>query len=657
MFFKRFANSIWMARWCAAVLAVGAFMLYRTTLHPGFAPGAPASMSAIVLGLQPAPDHQWLLWRLVGRMVSLLPYGSLSVRLNLMSAVFGAASVALLFALVRALLLIVAFRASILASVRRKHAGVVAGLVSALALGASVPFWLAATRSLPHTFEIFLILVCCWLLVRTAVSCHEMPLALAGGLIGLSMLEWQTGLILALPLCFFAWRAMGMGLLGDARGFVALFGGIALGLLLYLLLDWTAGRLLGSGDLVRGSFVSPLRSLVVNLKQLYGLTLRGGWRNDPRMLSVISFVVMPWLATVALAIWRTDDRASSSGGLLMLALAGTTLIALVGVTISPWGAYRVIGEQGLPYRDLPCTVYLLVALVAGYLAGQGCLLARGRCWPEFKKRGRRMFDREEHDSGDVADSAVGRLAVWFTVLLCLTMAFINFDEVRSNREPLSRLLARKVVARMSPDRHWLVSGTPRLNTLVKLYAYESRHAIKTIDDSIENVTPAMLEHARRVIFDDPAFDGLDKTRLQSALATNAHVFLETWVALDRDAPRKLFVLTPDTFWAATGLRTLPEVVGYGGLRPEEQPDLERLLAEHEAFWDRVDRMPPAGMRAPAWMRGHRSMMRQQVHDVGARLAARFAEQGESDKADAILGRMRRLREEPRGRRRILPPES
>ncbi|MDD5704968.1 MAG: DUF2723 domain-containing protein [Kiritimatiellae bacterium] len=629
-------NSRQTARWLTLGVALAAFLVYRATLHPAFFPGESSRWVAIFLGIESFAKPQYLLWRLVGAAAAHLPLGILPDRMNLLSAVAGACCIALLFAIVRSVTLLLCFHATTLSARRRKHAGVLAGLVAGAALGTSVPFWLAATRCMPQTFELLLLLMMGWLLVRTATSGSEAYVALFGFLLGISVLEWDTGLRMSPLMLFLAWRALRMGQMCDARGYAALAGGVMTGVLAYLLVAWLGSQW---GWLAPGSFISPLRGLVTMGKAQYTLVVRGGWRSDPRMLAVMFFAVLPWLATCALAIWRSDRSATSSSGLLSLVLAGTTMVAAIGVTISPWGVYRTASDS-----ELPCTVYLLVALVAAHLAGNGCILAGGRCWPDMTNRRLRPPHGDDEIILSYADAAVGRLMFWFAAVLIAVMALVNAGEVRAWREPMASRVAVAVVQRV-PQQSWLVSDVP-VNRLIRLYARMAGRDVNLLNERTERISAGMLSRAQAKVSRHAAFAGLDQAALHNALATNAVTFVRTWMTIDPHVQDKLTVLSSASLWEESGLTAVPDAVLYRGARDRGAIDLDALLTSHEQVWQEIESLPPVGVRTPAWLRGQRAQLRQHLHDVGVRLAALLAGAGRGEEADAVIARMRRLREEP-----------
>lgn len=631
------ARSKRVARLLTLAVFVAALLVYRATLHPGVFPGESSRWTAVAMGIESHGQPNHLFWQLLAGFAARLPLGAPIFRLNMLPALCGALGVALLFAVVRSLLLIVAFTSTPLGARQRKRAAALAGAVAALALGASAPFWLAATRCLPQTFEVLLLLIMGWLLIMTATTCRETPLAAFGFLLGVSVLEWKGGLPAAPVMLFLAWRAMRMGLMADARGHVALISGVALGILAYLLLAWLGAQ----EGWVRqsGGFLAPLRDLIP-AKVPATEAAPGGRHGDLRLASTVCFALLPWLAACALSIWRSDRSLTSASGLLDLVLCGATAISLAGLTISPWGVCRAHEDV------LPCTAYLMVAMVAGYLAGDGALAAGGALWPQRRRRRRKTRPvADEETAGRHADAAAGRFLATAMLLLTLVAALLSHDEVRCWREPLAGRVAAEVTARLHPCGWLATDGS--IDRLVRIHARLAGRRVKIVNEHEESVSEAMQEHARRVIGQDPAFEGLAHATLQQALATNTLAFLETWLRLDPAVERKLLVYNNPALWERADLAAVPAVVAYRGARERREIALDALLADHDRFWTEVERLPALGPRAPWWLKGLRAGLRAHLHDVGARLAGCFAENGRSTEATAILERMRELKEEPR----------
>ncbi len=659
MTFGKLFNSRQRARILTGLVVCGVFLVYRSTLHPGFFPGESARQVAVALRKDSSVLHvrkgqaettdssslgkvtrrdreftfltRFRVWNLVGSLAAKMPLGTLPLRMNVLSALFGALSVGLLFASVRTLLLLFSFHVSPVASRRRKIAGGVAGLAAAAALGASAPFWLAATRCLPNTFEIFLLVLMGGLLIKAVVHHREWPISVFGILLGLSLFESEVGVSMAPLMLFFAVRAIRMGDLGAANGIVALVSGVTLGGAIYLMMNW-----LGLPGGASSSFLLPFREFSQSVRIVWSIVF-GGWLVDSLLLIILCFVVLPALAMIALVIWGDRDATGPSGGLLLLTLLGTVTIALTSSSISPWGAYRLMDGQ-----MLPCTLYLLNALIVGYLVGQGCLMAGGRFFPDVtrgKRRGPRVNAAESRDK----NAPLGRLLMGYVCVLLIGAGLFNLREVLDWREPLSGRVATEVVRRLE-GRRWVVSDGS-LDVLIRLHAQMAGKFVGLLNNETQG--RMMVEQVRRVILKDPAFSGVDGERLTEALReTNSVTFAQALMMCDPQVEKNVMVWTPAALWEPAKRAVVPDAVGYRGVVDVATVDWDAQIRSHVEFWDEVERFPALGPLAPAWLRGHRAKIREQLYEVGVRLADELALAGRREEAKSVLERATRIKEDP-----------
>ena len=153
-------------RWMGPCLGIAAFLAYVCTVCPGVPPGPFSSFVLDGAGLIPRSGPEYPLWRLLAWLVSRVGIGALAVRLNLLSAVFGALVVWLLYRITRDLLYMAVGSANGEVQKTDREAVLLGGLGSAAFLAASLPFWLASTRAHVATFDLFLLLVVVTVLLR-----------------------------------------------------------------------------------------------------------------------------------------------------------------------------------------------------------------------------------------------------------------------------------------------------------------------------------------------------------------------------------------------------------------------------------------------------------------------------------------------------------
>ena len=664
-------NSTWKARLLALLTGVIFFGVYFATLNKGFFPGEAARQASVVLRLEPGGSStqfrqveerasnalsdnanavslsvrenvvvyrtKFLLWRLAGMAAAEIPVGDLSFRLNLFSAICGGLAAFFAFSICRVLLLFLSFHVCPLSGRLRKKAATVSAIAGTVALATSAPFWIAATRFLPQAFETMLILLAASLLLGAAVQHRAWLLLPFGILAGLLVFETETNVYL-LPLwVFFAVRAMLVGDLMDARGCSCLLIGFVLGVIGYIGL---AQFLLAPEGI---SLFVPVKELLVSTKVFQSLLLGGSVFEDQSRIVCLCFSIIPFLAAAAMSIWRSNEDAGSSGGFLLFVLACVVAVGSSGIQISPWGAYA--NTDG---ARLPTTIYLMIAYVAAYLAGQGLLMAGGRFFaPDkgFHRKRRRQF--AEDDEGDIRseehrDYPVGRVLTAFVLLIVFAMAAWNYRTVTAWREPMADKVASALVERISPCT-WFTSERGLMDSEIRLHARLAQKRLSVICTTDPGRT---LPRLARAITRDEAFRGLATADLRGALiSTNTDLFLSTWIRIDSAIDRKLMLANADV-WEAAAKPVIPALAGFKTTNDESSVDWRAIAADHLAFWQEIEAMGPLAPNAPLWLRQDRAALRRYVSDVGQKLATRLSDASLTDLAREVLAAAEKVREEP-----------
>lgn len=151
--------------------AVTVFAVYVKTMYPGIFDGGDPTKFAFVgriLGIPHAPGYP--LYVMVSHVFSYLPWGTLAHRMNGMSALFGAMTVALLYA-----------------ATRTVGAGRLAAFASALALGFGRSFWSRAIYSKTYTLNSAIVTLGVVLLFRWGITRRRSHLYLAIAVFALSI--------------------------------------------------------------------------------------------------------------------------------------------------------------------------------------------------------------------------------------------------------------------------------------------------------------------------------------------------------------------------------------------------------------------------------------------------------------------------------------
>ena len=642
--------------------------LYLTTLNRGFFPGEAARQASVAMRMERGSSttqfrqveerfsragsdatslsvrenvityvSKRLLWRLAGMSVADLPFGEPAMRLNTLSAVCGAFAAMLAFATCRTLLLFLSFHVCPLSGRLRKRAATVAAIAGTIALCTSASFWIASTRFLPQAFETMLMLLAAWLLLDAAVHHREWELTLFGIMLGMLVFETETNVYLFPLWIFFAVRAMLAGDLSDARGWSCLLVGFVFGIIGYIgLAQYVLAR---EGV----SIFVPVKELLVSTKVFRSLLLGGSLFEDQPRIICLCFAILPFIASVAMSIWRSNEDAGSSGGLLLFILACTVVIGGSGLQISPWGVYA--NTDG---TVLPTTISLMIAYVAAYLAGQGLLMAGGRFFSSklmpVRRRKQSLSDDEEGDvrSEEHRDYPVGRILAGFVLVYVLVMAAWNYRIVTDWSDPMTDKFASALVDRISPCT-WYASSTGLIDSQIRIHA---RLAEKRISVICTANTAETLPRLARAITRDEAFRGLATGDLRGALiSTNTDLFLSAWIDADTNICDKL-MLSDATVWEAAAKPFVPAIVGYKAVRDAATVDWGAIAEDHLAFFREIADLKPLGSQAPFWLRQDRAALRQYAGGVGQVLASRLSAASKTDLARQVLDAAEKIREEP-----------
>jgi hypothetical protein len=230
-----------------------ALALYGLTLSPTVAILFDDSLEFQLVTYQLGIAHPtgYPLYTLLGWLFTRLPVGDVAYRVNLMSAVFGALTVALVY-------LIGLEIAS--DGARRSWSAVAAALIGAFALAVSPVFWSQATLAEVYTLNSAFVAGTLLLLARGIRQARDL-MAMAF-LFGLSQTHHRTTVLLLPAIVFYLWRAVrtsSMSLAPVGKTAVRSIMALTAPLLLYLYL--------------------PLRGQIGSLDGTYTNTLAGFWQQ------------------------------------------------------------------------------------------------------------------------------------------------------------------------------------------------------------------------------------------------------------------------------------------------------------------------------------------------------------------------------------------
>ena len=532
----------------APLMTLAALVLYAGTLSRGPFPGESASLMAAELGLTPFAAGTHPLWSWLVDMVSRLPGGTVSLRLNLMSAVCAAAAVGVFARLLADVVwgVIPVNGVNVRAANR---ASWLAGLAGAVALAGCVPFWYAANRFHPASFDLLVLFSLAALLISFFRRARVWTGLVFAFLYGLLAVEFAT-LIVFGPLVLVA-LLYALWLNGDLRwGRIApLALGLVAGMLFYLPaalhLRATPAFQLGDG----GGFGMALFLIFKGQYLLIAKSLpQIGW------LLVILVGIVPWLAI--LMVGRRGLNEEKDWGLVILHVILTAVVVAVffNVPFSPW---RLLG----PWRLL-VTPYALLAFCLGYLTAY---------WSLFSRLFWQTAD-EEDPRGRWLREYGGLIPAVLLLATALAAGVINFAQADARPAGLVNAYARSVVS-VASDREWLVTDGV-LDSNYQIAAREMGVPLKCLNLQNGNNLVYMRSIAR--LFPD--------VRLRSLAEVDVVAFLRQWMESEpRFAEKVAFLSLPDMWYAAT-LQPVPDRVLFRGVKAVADLDPGALWDSHVKFW-------------------------------------------------------------------------
>lgn len=348
----------------ALFLFLASLALYLASMSWTAFPGSPTWSLLAHLDPNATPTPLDSIWGFLLKGLVRLPVGSVAAWSGLFSALCGAACVSLLARLVMRVGYLIRNEPGRKSFVREAQARRLSGIAAGSYLACNIPFWVAATRSLPATFHLLLLLAFAWFVSQYQHRGRGRHLFLAGLFFGIGASEFPTFLVF-LPLAafvvvreLFRWRALRIW-----RMHAALWGGLALGLLFYPLAAYGFFK----QSALAGMYLAPWAAM----KQMLGaqIQLITQIRYSPGFLAIIAVSVVPWLTLFTMSSrspWFYEWGQIS----VRLIFAGGLIAILFDASFAPWGLL------GMGY--LMVTPYLMLAVCMGYVVGEFWILGESQ---------------------------------------------------------------------------------------------------------------------------------------------------------------------------------------------------------------------------------------------------------------------------------------
>jgi Tfp pilus assembly protein PilF len=530
-------------------LGLLALAVYLITLSAGPYPGPSAALITTHAGLSVFATNANPLWGFIVWLIGLLPVGSLAGRLNVFSALCGAAAVGLLYRIV-AEAIYSAIEVNEWNRASAAWAARLGGCGAALFLAFCVPFWIVSNRAHTASLDILLLLVAVYLLFLFWKNDRNVLLFALAFVYGVGMVEFATFIVFA-PL----FGVTALGLLWSRRKLRAgLLGGIVLcglaGLSLYLVAAW---RFMHTEAFVLREYKSFFLVLWYTWRDQYFLITRSlpsvGW------ILVVVLTIVPWLTAVWVARRALNEERDWGYYILHFVMAGLTIAVLFNLPIAPW--------PSLGFYPFLVTPYLLAACSYGYLAAYWCL-APATWW-------RDSLDPRKPRFVQVSSVTLAALAL----LLVLVAPFLNGRQASGRPARSINALVNAVIDSLD-GRRWLVTDGV-IDDNLRVAAAEQRVPVKLVNFQMGQ-NPVYMKHVASFFPD---------VRLQSLAQVGALPFLQEWIGTEPEIARKLALLTLPDLWVAGRMTAVPDRTLFVGTTDPKTVDADALFRRQREVWGGV----------------------------------------------------------------------
>lgn len=570
--------------------------VYLLTLSHGTVPGVSAALSAVAAGLNPPSEASHPLFSCVARLAAAPELFSLPMRLNLFSAACGVLCAMLFYHLVSRLVLYSACkdaRAGEKESPRHHRDPVPAspaktppdgplrtpriyrfavwsGLLAGALLTFSAPLWSASTHLDRGPFDLLLALLAISLFPVARTAWRTPRLLASVTLFTCGLLETPIFLFL-LPV--YAFVLLRLALASHRRfvllGQFALAGvaGLAVMLAAYRLNSEGAAAL--SGAELLGAFARSAPSCLY--WEAKGFFPAAGWAISLLQVGLAALLVL--FGREALFHARLRDTA--------IVLGLLTLVTVPGLLLLPVAPHCLFAPTG----RLPVFAHAVLALGAAvaFAASLIVLMSDKKTQPaDDTQQGRRKPPARNRQAAFV--HSLAKAVIPILLLTALLSPWRNFPAVRDGRGAFVDALAHELLDQMK-GRECLVTTGPLDNNL-RLLASSRKQPLVLIS---LRAAAARQEQVRLqgVVAADPLFGEGLRLRLQNALSISPMRLVSEWLSSDTNAYRRILIDAAPDIWTACCFRPLPEGLAYGGIKPDEKPDVARLVEQNARFAERL----------------------------------------------------------------------
>ena len=601
-------------------ITVVSAIVYLLTLCTGVFPGQSASLMATYTGVEPmvAPSHP--VWGAIVGAIGRMGSGGAgaALRLNLFSLVTAVCCVAMLYCLVSQLLFGV-FDTQKVPAPLPARASVIGATFAAVALAFSVPFWITATRLHFQVFDLFMLLVLAHLFllyIRTKALILFLLFSLQ---LGVSIVD-AAAIALFAPL--FAFCALRSWIRDDDFKGYRLFLGILCviaGLSLYL---FAAHHFFTHEDIsLRGTY-NGYWDVVRQMLKDQALIFKDGIPDLGGLFPVV-FVIVPWLASLAIAQRALNETRDWSFIFFHIALSIVVVATLTNTPISRWGQ-----EMEDPRGVLPVFLYALTAMVAGYVVSYWYVIVANRG----------NILKQLVDLPNVKFSVwSGHVFGWLVAAIVFFCALYNGQVASGKRGNFADACARELLANLK-GRPWLVTDGMFDNHL-RLEAARIGQPLKLIALQ-RNDSRIYIRHLKKMIDSDPEFQSADRIRLKNAADLDVMTFVQDWIKSDSNIVDRIAVMSAPDLLIGAGCAVVPNYFCFIGVRDQDSLKDEPILDKYRDFWMRMRKVLAKSRGRPDPIAAYRADVRRQVGFVANNAGVLLEDLGRDEEAYEVYGIVR-----------------
>jgi tetratricopeptide (TPR) repeat protein len=575
------------------VLSVIMFVMYLASMSWEPFPGPPTILLLRCLDPLQPPDTQNFLWSWIMRGLALLPFSTVAIPGGVFSALCGALGVGILTRLMIRIGYVLRNEPGHFSFLREIHARRLSGVTAALFLGLSTPFWVAATRTLPDTFDLLLLLLVAWFIGEYRHRGRPRDCLKASLLLGVCLTEYPSAWAFLPAILFFMWREMFRWRSLHKWWLHAL---IFLGLLVGLLLLPLNAFLLFKHLAVMRAKITPVEAMLQVLKDQFLPLVY--FRFSPGFLPVVALVIVPWLAIFVMSTRSPWFYEWGQVSVRLIFMAGFFAVAF-NAAFAPWSLTGMFFLIVAPY--------VLLAVSVGYIAGEFWIMGEPHALLDtgFLPRLRR--------------GAMSLIALLFPVVFTAS-AVVNWPVVDGRYSRDATRFFQSVFTHLGERDILFSSG--QLDDSLRLLALEQHLTTRIVS----------APHTGSSVYLNRLANAFEEEELSGPLAQGDFgTFLEN-LLMSEDGPSRIGIIDlPDVFREYGYL--VPDTMLYRLEATPDRVDWAALAASQQPFWDKMIRMTRNPLPEKSILRAFENYLREMVSRVANNLA--YVQLGRGDDQAAL----------------------